>query len=64
MKLVTGRITKIDEDGAYRMAKVSVDGASIAVPLVLLPDAKTGDAILIEGGVAISIIRSGPPEET
>jgi hydrogenase maturation factor len=58
MTLVTGRIMKIDEDGGYRMAVVSVSGASVTVPLLLLPDAKTGDHILIEGGVAIAVVGS------
>lgn len=62
MTLVTGKIVEVDEDGGYRMGKVSVDGAVIRVPLMLVPDARLGDVVLMEGGVAVGVVTPGSTE--
>lgn len=62
MTLSTGRIIEVDEDGGYRMGKVSVMGAVIRVPLALVPDARPGDVVFMEGGVAIGVVAPGPAE--
>lgn len=60
MKLVTGRITDIYVDTGVVKAKVSVGGAHIRVPLTLLMDARVGDGVLIESGIAISKLEAVP----
>ncbi len=58
MNLVTGEIVAIYLDTWTKMAKVSVNGAFIRVPLLLLPDAKVGDHVLVDGGVAIAVVKA------
>lgn len=58
MNLVTGEIVEVYLDTWTKMAKVRVNGAFIRVPLLLLPDAKVGDHVLVEGGVAIAVVRT------
>jgi hydrogenase maturation factor len=58
MNLVTGEIVDIYLDTWTKMAKVRVNGAFIRVPLLLLPDAKVGDRVLVEGGVAIAVVKA------
>jgi hydrogenase maturation factor len=55
---VTGEIVDIYLDTWTKMAKVRVNGAFIRVPLLLLPDAKVGDRVLVEGGVAIAVVAT------
>ncbi len=45
------------------MAKVRVGGDYMHVPLQFLPNAKVGDRILIEGGVAIAILENEAKKE-
>jgi hydrogenase maturation factor len=58
MTLVTGEIVAIDPDTWTDMAKVRVDGVFIRVPLLLLPDARVGDRVLVESGVAIAVVKT------
>lgn len=62
MNIMTGEIIEIYIEDGTVMAKVRVRGAYVRVPLLLLMDAKVGDRILIESGVAISKVE--PPELT
>ncbi len=57
MRLFTGEIVEIYTDTRTQMAKVSIGGASIRVPLTFVPDAKMGDRVLVSGGVAIAVIQ-------
>jgi HupF/HypC family len=45
-------------DAWTKMGKLSVDGVFIRVPLLLLPDARVGDRVLVESGVAIAVVKS------
>lgn len=45
------------------MAKVRIGGAYMHVPLQFLPEAKVGDRILIEGGVAIAVLENESKKE-
>lgn len=54
MNLITGRVTEIYIEGGTTRAKVSVGGAQFSVVMTLLMDARVGDEILVDGGVAIS----------
>ena len=58
MNPVSGRIAEIYlEDGSTR-ARVNVGGAQYRVLMTLLMDARVGDEVLIDSGVAISRIQS------
>jgi hydrogenase maturation factor len=63
MNLVTGRILEIYLENGIAKAKVSVDGAIMRVPLMLVMDSRVGDEILIESGVAISRLEQCPRKE-
>ena len=54
MNLVSGVIEEIYVQEGMTMGKVSVRGPSLKVPLIFLMDARVGDTIVIESGVAIS----------
>jgi len=57
MTLISGVIKEIAVEGGMPIARVSVDGALLKVPLVFVKDAVVGDAILISSGIAISRIQ-------
>ncbi|HCV43822.1 MAG TPA: hypothetical protein DGH68_10100 [Bacteroidetes bacterium] len=57
MNLVTGRIVEIYVEGGTTKAKVGVAGAHFRVVMTLLMDAKVGDGVLIDSGVAISTVQ-------
>lgn len=63
MKLVQGTITEIYLEGGTTRARARVGGATMGVQLVLLMDARVGDEILIDSGVAISRVESNPTRE-
>ena len=54
MNILTGQIEEIFVKEGMTMGKVSVRGAYLKVPLTFLIEAKVGDRIVIESGVAIS----------
>ena len=54
MNLISGRIEEIYVREGVTMGKISVRGAFMKVPLIFLTEAKIGDTIVIESGVAIS----------
>jgi hydrogenase maturation factor len=61
MNIVTGRIEEIYVHEGMTMGKVNVRGAYLKVPLTFLPDAKVGDSIIIESGVAINMAVTSDP---
>lgn len=54
MNVVSGRIIEIFLHGGIAKARVKVGGDLIQVPLMLLMDARVGDEIVIQSGLAIS----------
>jgi len=54
MSLVSGIIREITVESGMPVARVSVAGALMKVPLVFVKDAAVGDTILVSSGVAIS----------
>jgi hydrogenase maturation factor len=62
VNLVTGRIVEIYVEDGVTKAKASVSGAFIRVALTLLMNARVGDEILIESGVAISSVNNEEKE--
>ena len=54
MNVVEGNIVDIYLDGGRAKAKVQVKGAYVSVPLMLLMEARIGDRILIQSGIAVS----------
>ena len=63
MNLITGSIEEIYVHDGTTVGKVNVRGAYLKVPLMFLMDARVGDLILIESGVAISRTRQEEPSE-
>ena len=63
MNLLTAEIVEIYVEEGVLWARVSVGGVHMRTPLKLLPDAHVGDGVLIESGVAISIVRSEQRKE-
>lgn len=57
MNLVSGEIIEIFIEDGTAVARVSVRGAQMKVSLMFLPEARTGDTILVESGVAISRVQ-------
>jgi hydrogenase maturation factor len=64
MNLMTGKITEMYiEEGSTR-AKVSVGGAQFKVVMTLLMEARVGDEVFIDSGVAISRVNPVERKET
>ena len=63
MNLVSGVIEEIFVRDGMTTGKVSVRGAYLKVPLTFLIDARVGDTIVIESGVAIAKSREEHPSE-
>jgi len=59
VNVVSGKIVEIYLDGGIAKAKVSVGGAHIRVPLMLLLEAHVGDEIVIQSGLALSRVDAG-----
>ncbi len=57
MNLLSGELTEIYIAEGTTMGKVRVGGAFTRVPLTFLMEAKVGDKILMESGVAISKVE-------
>ena len=58
MNLLTGQIVETYKEEGVAMARVRVSGAYVRVAMQLLPDARVGDMILIESGVAIAKVEN------
>jgi hydrogenase maturation factor len=54
MHLVSGRIEEIYVKDGMTMGRLNVRGAIMSVSLTFLMEARTGDTVLVESGVAIS----------
>jgi hydrogenase maturation factor len=63
MNIMTGQIEEIFVKEGMTMGKVSVRGACVKVPLTFLMEARVGDKIVIESGVAISRSEQEQPNE-
>jgi hydrogenase maturation factor len=63
MTLLTGEVVEVYLDDGRTMARVSIGGAFMRVPLMLVSNVKAGDLILIESGVAIARVQSQHYEE-
>ena len=55
---IPGKLTSIDSQSGdpFRTGKVSFGGIQRDVNLMMIPDAKIGDYVLVHVGVAISIV--------
>ena len=62
MNLISGRIEEIYVREGVTMGKINVRGAFVKVPLMFLTEAKVGDTIVIESGVAISKTEEESPK--
>jgi hydrogenase maturation factor len=61
MHLLTGEVVELGATDELRTAIVRVGPALKPVSLALLPSAKPGDYVLIEGGVAIAPVEPASP---
>ena len=57
MNVASGRIVEIYLDGGIAKAKVNMGSAHVHVPLMLLMEARVGDQIVIQSGLAISKVE-------
>lgn len=62
MNLVSGRITEIYVEGGTTRARVSAGGAHYEVVMTLLMDARVGDDVVIDSGIALSIVQASTQE--
>jgi hydrogenase expression/formation protein HypC len=62
---IPGKITSIrnEDDPVFRTGIVSFDGIEKEVNLVMVPQAKTGDYVLVHVGVALNTINTGEAED-
>ena len=63
MNLLTGIIREIYVKEGTTMALVSVRGTKMEVPLYFLSEAVVGDEVLIESGIALSVVQPENIEE-
>lgn len=63
---IPGKIIQIDSeiDDIFRVAKVSFNGIVKQVNLAMVPEAKTGDFVLVHVGSAISIVDEAEAKTT
>jgi hydrogenase maturation factor len=59
-----GRVLAVRETPAGREATVSVRGARSEVLLDVVPEARVGDSVLVDAGVALAVLVDGPEPET
>ncbi|TAK57231.1 MAG: hypothetical protein EPO24_10140 [Bacteroidetes bacterium] len=57
MNITTGEIVEVYIENGTTIGRINVNGALMRVPLFFLLNAKAGDTVLIESGVAISIFN-------
>lgn len=53
----TGRVVDVRDGPDGRVGRVGVRGARVEVALDLVPEARAGDVVLVQAGVALSIVR-------
>jgi hydrogenase maturation factor len=63
LHLITGEIVEIYVEEGVPWARVNVGGVHLRTPLTLLPDARVGEGVLLESGVAISTVNSEKEKE-
>jgi len=61
---IPGKITEIYEDGSLKMGKVDFGGVLKEVCLDYVPEAQTGQYVLIHVGFAISVLDEDEALET
>lgn len=60
---IPGKILEIDNSGSLTKGKVSFGGIIKDICLVYVPEAKTGDYVLVHVGFAITIIDEKEAEQ-
>jgi hydrogenase maturation factor len=63
MNLLTGDVVELYLADGMPMAKVRIDGAFVRVSTMLVPEVTIGNRLLIESGVAVSIIKDNNVKE-
>ncbi|HEX9189427.1 MAG TPA: HypC/HybG/HupF family hydrogenase formation chaperone [Vicinamibacteria bacterium] len=55
------RVVDVLDTAGGRAGRVSVRGARAEVALDLVPEARVGDTVLVQAGVALSLVTEAPP---
>ena len=63
MNLVTGEIVEIYREESMAMGKLRVGGALVRALLEFVPEARVGDRVVVESGVAIARVRTAAGKE-
>ncbi|HEY4485036.1 MAG TPA: HypC/HybG/HupF family hydrogenase formation chaperone [Nitrospiria bacterium] len=63
MNLMTGEIVEIYRDESLAMGKLRVGGALVCAVLDFVPEARVGDRVVVESGVAIARVRTAAGKE-
>jgi len=58
--VLAARVVEVRETAEGRVGRVSVRGARTEVNLDLVPEACEGDTVLVNAGVALSLVRETP----
>jgi hydrogenase expression/formation protein HypC len=61
---VPGKIISISSDTGMRMAKVSFSGVIKDISIEWVPEAKTGDYVIVHAGSALTILDKKEAEDT
>ena len=61
---VPGKIISISSDEGLSMAKVSFNGVIKNISVDWVPDAKTGDYVIVHAGSALTILDTSEAEDT
>ena len=61
---VPARVCELADDDGVPMAVVEMDGVRRTACLALVPEADTGDYVLVHAGVAIAVIDEAAAAET
>jgi len=61
---VPGRVVAIEGEGEFRMARVEFGGVAREVCLAYVPEARTGNYVLVHVGFAIAVVDEAAARET
>ncbi len=61
MKQGMGEIVEILVKEGKPMGRILIDDEIVEVPLLLLLDARVGDRVDVDAGIAISVVDAGEP---
>jgi hydrogenase maturation factor len=63
MNLISGRLVEIFVEGGITKGKLQVGGAFTSVALTFVAEARVGDVLLVDSGVAIGVLSDSQTKE-